>query len=99
MNQFAVTPAALTTGPHLSRSTRINLPKSSGVPRAQVRLARGSEAIGNTSSDAFGDFRFDALTPSSDRYRVEVTADGYRGQVWNSNWPIATGSEKSGSTQ
>jgi len=46
-----------------------------------VRLARGSEAIGNTSSDAFGDFRFDALTPSNGRYRTEVTADGYRGHV------------------
>ena len=51
------------------------------VPRAQVQLSRGSEAIGSTLSDAFGDFRFDALAPASGSYRVEVTADGYGTQV------------------
>ena len=51
------------------------------VPRAQVRLARGSDAIGNTTSDAYGDFRFDALAPSSGHYRVEVTAEGYQGRT------------------
>lgn len=50
------------------------------VPRARVRLLRGAETIGSTSSDAFGDFRFDALAPASGRYRVEVSADGYRGR-------------------
>ena len=43
--------------------------------------ARGSEVVGNTSSDAYGDFRFDGLAPSSGSYRVEVTADGYRGRM------------------
>ena len=51
------------------------------VQRAEVRLSRGAEAIGTTSSDAYGDFRFDALAPASGRYRVEVSADGYRGRV------------------
>jgi len=51
------------------------------VPRAQVRLARGAETIASNLSDAYGDFRFDGLAPSSGSYRVEVTADGYRGQV------------------
>jgi Fe-S-cluster-containing dehydrogenase component len=51
------------------------------VPRAQVRLARGSETIADSLSDAYGDFRFDGLTPSSGSYRVEVRAAGYRGQM------------------
>ena len=51
------------------------------VPRAQVQLAHDSEVIGNTSSDAYGDFHFDGLAPSSGSYRVEVTAAGYRSQV------------------
>ena len=51
------------------------------VARAQVQLSRGSEAIGSTASDAYGDFRFDGLAPASGSYRVEVTADGYRGQA------------------
>ena len=46
-----------------------------------MRLARGAEAIASTSSDAYGDFRFDGLAPSSGSYRVEVTAEGYRGQT------------------
>ena len=53
------------------------------VPRAQVRLARGSETIADKLSDAYGDFRFDGLAPSSGNYRVEVTAAGYRSQVLN----------------
>ena len=51
------------------------------VGRAQVRLLHGSEAIGSTLTDAYGDFRFDALEPSSGIYRVEVAADGYRERV------------------
>jgi Fe-S-cluster-containing dehydrogenase component len=51
------------------------------VARAQVRLAQGAETVGSTSSDAYGDFRFDGLAPSSGSYRVEVRADGYGEQA------------------
>ncbi len=51
------------------------------VARAQVRLSLGSEPLGSTSSDAYGDFRFDGLAPASGSYRVEVSAEGYRGQA------------------
>ncbi len=51
------------------------------VAGAQVRLAREAQMIGTTASNAFGDFRFDALPPASGRYRVEVTAKGYSGKT------------------
>jgi Fe-S-cluster-containing dehydrogenase component len=51
------------------------------VQRAEVRLSRGAQAIGTTSSDAYGDFRFDGLSPGSGAYRIEVSADGYRGRT------------------
>ena len=51
------------------------------VPRAQVRLTRGDETIASALSDAYGDFRFNGLAPSSGSYRVEVTADGYSGKA------------------
>jgi Fe-S-cluster-containing dehydrogenase component len=47
------------------------------VAGARVRLLRGDNLIGDTNSDAFGDFRFDALDPFSGEYRVEVAADDY----------------------
>jgi Fe-S-cluster-containing dehydrogenase component len=48
------------------------------VADAEIVLLRGAEPLGGTSSDDFGDFRFDALPPSSGKYRVEVRAVGYR---------------------
>jgi Fe-S-cluster-containing dehydrogenase component len=48
------------------------------VAGARMRLWRGDKLVGDTQSDAFGDFRFDALAPFSGEYRVEVSADGCR---------------------
>ncbi|MBZ0140945.1 MAG: oxidoreductase [Pseudorhodoplanes sp.] len=48
------------------------------VAGARVRLLRGDSLVGDTRSDVFGDFRFDALDPFSGEYRIEVAADGCR---------------------
>ena len=48
------------------------------VAGAQVRLAREARDVGTVTSNAFGDFRFDALPPASGRYRVEIASKGYR---------------------
>jgi len=61
------------------------------VADAQVRLLRGDNLIGDTRSDVFGDFRFDALDPFSGEYRIEVAADGCRGyaatfELGESHW-------------
>ena len=47
------------------------------VAEAQVRLVREGETRSLTSSDAFGDFRFDHLPPESGTWRIEVQARGY----------------------
>lgn len=51
------------------------------VAGARARLWHGDRLIGDIRSDAFGDFRFDALVPFSGEYRVEVNADGCRDYV------------------
>jgi Fe-S-cluster-containing dehydrogenase component len=51
------------------------------VVGARMRLWRGGTLVGDTQSDTFGDFRFDALDPFSGEYRVEVSADGCRDYV------------------
>ncbi|OFZ99233.1 MAG: oxidoreductase [Betaproteobacteria bacterium RIFCSPLOWO2_02_FULL_62_17] len=61
------------------------------VRGAEVRLMRGSTAVGSGASDAYGDFRFDGLPPESGAYRVEIAAKGYRGknvelELTNSHW-------------
>jgi len=40
---------------------------------ATVALFRGEERLAETTTDAFGDFRFDHLDVDSGAYRVEVT--------------------------
>ncbi|OGA45680.1 MAG: hypothetical protein A3G25_03930 [Betaproteobacteria bacterium RIFCSPLOWO2_12_FULL_63_13] len=48
------------------------------VANAEVRLIRESETIGTTTSDAFGDFRFDYLQPGNATWRIAVQARGYQ---------------------
>lgn len=48
------------------------------VAEAEIVLLRGAERLGGTSSDVFGDFRFDALTASGGTYCIEVRAGGYQ---------------------
>lgn len=48
------------------------------VADAEIALFREAEPLGSTSSDVFGDFRFDALPASGGKYSIEVKAGGYR---------------------
>lgn len=43
------------------------------ISGAEVVLIKGQQVIDTASSDAFGDFKFDGLAPSSGRYRVDVS--------------------------
>ncbi|MGJ5084418.1 4Fe-4S dicluster domain-containing protein [Bradyrhizobium sp. HKCCYLRH1065] len=42
------------------------------VEGATVTLERGGTAVDTTTTDAFGDFKFDRLEPGSGRYRVRI---------------------------
>jgi hypothetical protein len=44
---------------------------------ANVQLIQGSDTISETSTDIFGDFKFDKLDENSGKYRVTISADGY----------------------
>lgn len=46
------------------------------VEGAEVRLIRNNAIIDATTSDNYGDFKFDRLTPGDGAYRVEVSAPG-----------------------
>jgi Fe-S-cluster-containing dehydrogenase component len=48
------------------------------VAGARVKLLHGTETVAETASDAFGDFRFDSLPPSSGSYRIVIETDAYR---------------------
>jgi Fe-S-cluster-containing dehydrogenase component len=52
--------------------------RESCLAGAQVALWQGETRIGETTSDAFGDFRFDGLAAGSRGLRLEATAAGYR---------------------
>jgi Fe-S-cluster-containing dehydrogenase component len=47
------------------------------VAGARVVLRKGQDAIAETSSDAFGDFKLDRLEEGSGGYRLEIDADGH----------------------
>ena len=51
------------------------------IADAHVTLLRAETTIAEVKTDAFGDFRFDALPPLSGKYRVEIAAAGYRSQA------------------
>jgi Fe-S-cluster-containing dehydrogenase component len=46
------------------------------VEGAKVRLMKDNRVVAETTSDNYGDFRFDRLDENSGRYVVEVLADG-----------------------
>ncbi|MGA2893682.1 MAG: 4Fe-4S dicluster domain-containing protein [Xanthobacteraceae bacterium] len=46
------------------------------VAGASVRLLRGGAVIAETTSDTFGDFKFDRLDDDSGRYAVEISVPG-----------------------
>ncbi len=61
------------------------------VRDAEVRLLRGQTTVASGRSDAYGDFRFDGLSPASGAYRVQISAKGYRArsldlELTNSHW-------------
>jgi hypothetical protein len=41
-----------------------------------VRLLRGGGLVGETTTDNYGDFKFDRLEENSGTYQVEVSATG-----------------------
>jgi Fe-S-cluster-containing dehydrogenase component len=46
------------------------------VADARVRLLKDGNLIAETTTDVFGDFKFDGLTPRSGRYQIEVAHPG-----------------------
>ena len=46
------------------------------VEGAQVRLNKDGRTIAQTTSDNYGDFKFDKLDEDSGTYAVEISADG-----------------------
>jgi hypothetical protein len=46
------------------------------VEGASVRLTRDGRTVGETTSDNYGDFRFDKLDENSGRYLIEISAPG-----------------------
>jgi Fe-S-cluster-containing dehydrogenase component len=51
------------------------------VDGAQVRLRKGNQLVAETTSDNYGDFRFDRLDEDSGSYQVEISKDGLRKTV------------------
>ncbi len=50
------------------------------VPGAKIVLTRQSQRIGETVSDTFGDFRFDALPEGSGAYMLDIAAPQFPGR-------------------
>jgi Fe-S-cluster-containing dehydrogenase component len=46
------------------------------VGGASIRLERAGSLVGETLSDAYGEFKFDGLEPHSGRYRLSISVDG-----------------------
>lgn len=51
------------------------------IAGARVTLTRGDTRIGETVSDVFGDFRFDALPRAGGKYRIDIAAEKYRSKI------------------
>jgi Fe-S-cluster-containing dehydrogenase component len=47
------------------------------VAGATATLMKNGDTVATVQTDAFGDFKFDRLTPSGESYQVRITADGY----------------------
>lgn len=46
------------------------------VEGARVQLSQNGQVVAETSTDGYGDFKFDRLDPESGIYTIEVSADG-----------------------
>jgi hypothetical protein len=46
------------------------------VEGAEVRLLKDGRVIGETTTDNYGDFKFDRLDENSGKYVVEISANG-----------------------
>jgi hypothetical protein len=46
------------------------------VEGATVRLLQGGQPVATTTTDNYGDFKFDKLAENSGAYQVEVTSKG-----------------------
>ena len=46
------------------------------VAGAAIRLERAGTLVGETATDAFGEFKFDGLKAHSGTYRVSISVDG-----------------------
>ena len=53
------------------------------IKDASVKLMHKSEIIAETSSDIFGDFKFDKLDENSGDYTIEISAKGYKSKSIN----------------
>jgi Fe-S-cluster-containing dehydrogenase component len=51
------------------------------VEGAKLRLLKNGACVGETTSDNYGDFKFDRLDENSGRYTVEVSAQGRPGKT------------------
>lgn len=47
------------------------------VAQARVELIQGGKTLQSTQTDAFGDFKFDALAPDSGVYRVRISHEAF----------------------
>jgi Fe-S-cluster-containing dehydrogenase component len=47
------------------------------VADAKVKLERAGAVVGETVTDAFGEFKIDGLEPNSGRYRIAIEVDGH----------------------
>ena len=53
------------------------------IKDASVKLMHKSEIIAETSTDIFGDFKFDKLDENSGEYTIEISAKGYKSKSIN----------------
>ena len=51
------------------------------VEGAKVRLMKDNRIVAETTSDNYGDFKFDRLGENSGRYSVEISAAGHEHTV------------------
>ncbi|HEY6992496.1 MAG TPA: carboxypeptidase regulatory-like domain-containing protein, partial [Xanthobacteraceae bacterium] len=55
------------------------------VEGATVRLAKDGRTVAETTSDNYGDFKFDKLDENSGRYVVEISTPGRPARVIEAN--------------
>ncbi len=51
------------------------------VEGASIELLRNNEALAVTTSDNFGDFKFDGLQDNSGKYQIKISGEGFNAKV------------------